>query len=556
MRNRIESIDPLDESQGSYNGDRAAPQNNLVQQFEQTESAPNPSGTYLLEYISGANIGGEAIKSENFQNGQDRNISQGSYDKEDTQGSSTDSHEADKKQQVGMDEKLSETKEEEPEKNRKWHGIFGVGYKLLQVYLFLFVFFISICAFYWGTYFHRFGRFKNLELLVVSDDVSFTTSNGTEVRPLIYDSLRDMFTNNETINRLGDWRYMSTSEISELASKHNSSNYDEVVRQVHHQKYWAAFYIAPNSTQLIYESMVNQNVSLIESQAIDQLITCVYESGRHYSALSQYVTKNLYLILDTWTSYYGGSKVYNPLVSEILTRDERSDLMQSENGTTIINDKPMMRLFDNRPSSSPSILGPSELGLIYAQMFSFHQFNLSVEVYSFLRKNLKYKHFVIWRIIAANVNCFILALIYSLITIAFRTPIDVAFGKAGFLVLWMFMYLFIVASASINELVGTIIMFSGQKQWIPVWLVSYLIFNISVTFSPLELSPRFYRYGYVMPMFNGYEALKVVFFNTWKGHLGRNIGILIIWIVVMSILMSIIAVYVDKKVKKASQKTK
>lgn len=81
-------------------------------------------------------------------------------------------------------------------------------------------------------------------------------------------------------------------------------------------------------------------------------------------------------------------------------------------------------------------------------------------------------------------------------------------------------------------------------------MIFNIVINISPTFAPLVLSPGFYRYGYAMPMFNAYEALRVVFFNTWKGTLGRNYGILAAWIVVTNILLCYILKIVNDRRKK------
>jgi hypothetical protein len=55
---------------------------------------------------------------------------------------------------------------------------------------------------------------------------------------------------------------------------------------------------------------------------------------------------------------------------------------------------------------------------------------------------------------------------------------------------------------------------------------------------PHELQPWIYRYGVAMPFYNVSRVVRTIIFNT-KNELGRNIGILLVWIVVSVITISI-----------------
>lgn len=48
----------------------------------------------------------------------------------------------------------------------------------------------------------------------------------------------------------------------------------------------------------------------------------------------------------------------------------------------------------------------------------------------------------------------------------------------------------------------------------------------------------------------------MVFFNTWKGHLGRNIGVLFAWIALMNIIGVLMAIYSNRKAKALEAKEK
>ncbi|RLV92910.1 Nitrosoguanidine resistance protein SNG1 [Spathaspora sp. JA1] len=408
--------------------------------------------------------------------------------------------------------------------------------KFLRVYINVFCIFLGILSIYWASIFHRQDRFKNMTMLVVNEDQPFIGINGDTIPALAGDTMINLLGSNTTALSLGDWKFVNLTEFTELAASHNNTISEEVVRQVHHQKYWASIHILPNTTQQIYTSFNTANTSITAS--LNQTIQVVYESGRHFSALNQYIFRHLVQIGEIWIRYYVSPQIYQPLLSQ-LNSTQQTALLATNATRNIISTFPVFQFIDNRPPKSAAVLGPSELGLIYAQLFSFHQFNFSLEVYSFMRPRLIFRQYIFYRILLSQINSLVLALVYALITIAFQVPINVAFGHSGFLVLWMFMYLFLSSSAGINENVVSVIFAYDLKELIAPWMIFNIVINIATTFAPFVLMPGFFKYGYAMPMYNTYEALKVVFFDTWKGDLGRNIGVLVIWIVLMNALLVI-----------------
>ncbi|KAG7660640.1 uncharacterized protein J8A68_005906 [[Candida] subhashii] len=412
----------------------------------------------------------------------------------------------------------------------------GVFPRFIQVYVTIFCIFLGILSIYWGSLYQRPSRFRNMKFLVVIEDVdSFPGTNGNMVDPLVGNTMRTMLETNETVLSLGNWDIVNLTQFTTLASSHNNTISQEVNHQVHHQNYWGAIHVLPNSTAQIFTSFAQADPTFMIN-GVNSTIQVVYESGRHFSALNQYVFRHLDLVGETWIRTYVTPQIYSPILQS-LNQSQHQAILSSNSTIAMLNSFPAFSYLDLRPPRSAAVLGPSELGLIYAQLFSFHQFNFSFEIYSFMRSKLRFKQFIIYRCILSQINSLILSLVYSLMTIAFQVPVNVAFGRSGFLVLWMFMYLFMSASAGINENVVNVIFTYDRKEFIAPWMILNIVMNISTTFAPFVLMPGVFRYGYALPMFNTYENLKVVFFDTWKGTLGRNIGVLVAWIVVMNVLL-------------------
>lgn len=65
-------------------------------------------------------------------------------------------------------------------------------------------------------------------------------------------------------------------------------------------------------------------------------------------------------------------------------------------------------------------------------------------------------------------------------------------------------------------------------RFMPFFMISWIIVNVSTTFMPLEVLPRIYHYGYGFPFYNVSGAVRTILFGT-KNELGLHFGVLIGW---------------------------
>ena len=93
---------------------------------------------------------------------------------------------------------------------------------------------------------------------------------------------------------------------------------------------------------------------------------------------------------------------------------------------------------------------------------------------------------------------------YSLVSLAFQIPFDNAaapdtvvamnanpFGKGSFVVYWMINFLGMWALGMACENVAMV----AGMPWTSLWLIFWVITNVSTSFYALELSPGFFRWG-------------------------------------------------------------
>lgn len=442
-----------------------------------------------------------------------------------------------------------------PQNTMTWQDWKKLPLQFAKVYLVIFVMFVGLLSVYWGALYHREDRVKDLGMIIAIEDAEFELKNSTTAQPVMGEAFKDLFDNTPG---LGRYEFANVTDLQLRATAANKTVYDELVTLVHKQKYYVAFYVNSTTSASVYSAMLAGNTLSTEAAGLDTLLVAAYESGRHFSALSQYVTKSVRRLDLAWTGTFA-PLAYATMVQSYLTLDERQTLTQAANSSStgaFFSCYPRFTLVDNRPASSPAVLGPSELGLIYAQIFSFHQFNFSADLHNTVRQTLQFKSFVVYRILFSQLNHLVLGLVYGLMTLAFQISTSEAFGKSGFLVLWMTMYLFISASGGLNECVGTIINYYDKKVFLPPWIIFTIVINIAPTFAPFELCPGFYRYGYAVPMFNAYEALKVVFFDTWKGTLGRNYGVLAGWLIASNMALCYILLFISRDTHKKAAAAK
>lgn len=77
-------------------------------------------------------------------------------------------------------------------------------------------------------------------------------------------------------------------------------------------------------------------------------------------------------------------------------------------------------------------------------------------------------------------------------------------------------WLVMMAVGGANENVLSLVI-AYCPPYLSIWLMTWIILNISASFYPMVLNNEFYRYGYIMPIHNAVDIYKVIFeFNQKK----------------------------------------
>ncbi|OBA22748.1 hypothetical protein METBIDRAFT_75932 [Metschnikowia bicuspidata var. bicuspidata NRRL YB-4993] len=387
--------------------------------------------------------------------------------------------------------------------------------KTLLIYALMGACILGIFSIYWGSAYQRTSRFKNLRMLVVIEDDQ--TIDGTD--PYIGDYLRQTLQTPEA-RELGNWLIQNNTAFQELALKNGHDIYAEVQRQVHHQRYWALIYVKPNATINLKNAIINGDT--LYNVSYDSVVS-FYETGRDMSAMILYVIPNLQTV-----GIMFGQQQAN-IMELILANVNTSEVFSSMDSVKVATSSLEFTYVDARPVTDEVLIAPLQVGLIYMIIVTFFGFNFFAEIHKgMIQAGVKKWHLVSYRVAASVSSFFFISLFFSLVTLAFQVDFTVAFGKSGFLVYWMTTFITMCAVGSMNEMVGMLCVMT-YPPLLGFWLLFWVISNIAATFSPIALCPDFYRYTYAMPIHAAYEINKVIFFDTYKGAIGRNFGILVAW---------------------------
>lgn len=395
--------------------------------------------------------------------------------------------------------------------------------RFLSMYLIMGFFILGIFSIYWGAAYGRNGRLKNLKMLVIiEDDVEVEGIN-----PVIGNTVRSLF-DNGIVDYYGDWHIYNSTEFQPLAERHNNTVEEEMRMLLHHQKYWASIYVKANASYNLYNAIINGDTSY---NTTNNTIMSAYETGRDIMGISSYVVPSLSFVEQMWLENQNEATL-----KLIQQAQNKTQVFSNDNSISVLAAPIPFNFVDYIPWTEPVLVAPSQVGLIYMIIVTFFQVNIFLELHQKVaRYNLKPLHYILYRYIGAVASYFFLSLFYSLVTLAMQVDFTVTFGKSGFLVYWMLSFLTMWAVGSANELIALLVI-PIFPPLLGFWLLFWVLINVTPTFTPLALSPKFFRYSYGLPIHNSAEATKVIFFNTYKGELGRNYGIIVAWIVIITIL--------------------
>ena len=366
---------------------------------------------------------------------------------------------------------------------------------------------------YWAVLYHVNNNVASLTVFVVDfDGMAPYTDVSPQIGPLVVQT---------TESRLAAPKPHLGYQT--VPASHFGNDPLNVRREVFDQKAWAAIVINANATVLLQRAVETGNTSY------DPLGACqiYWVEARDQDTIHAHVAPEIQSLATSITSNFGAQWTRQVLENASIP------ITNLEAAPQALSPAIGFSIFNLRPFDPPVTLPAVSIGLIYLIIISFFSFAFYMPTHmKFLipagHPPLQFNQFIIYRWFATMTAYLFMSLSYSLISLAFQIPFnrptapgtEVAhnpdsYGAATFVVYWMINWIGMAALGLACENVAMII---GQP-WTAMWLIFWVISNVSTSFYALDLTPKFYYWGYAWPLHQSKLSLslpRAFSFHLWK----------------------------------------
>jgi len=387
------------------------------------------------------------------------------------------------------------------------------------------VFILTVLSLFWGALFKAYQNANRLKIAIVNFD------NGADafVGPMI----TNVFLNERQKNPM-------TLGFEEHQPSEFDNNPLKVREAVYYYDYYGAVIINSNASYLLQQAVETGNSSY-DPMGAGQLI---YNEARDQDAYYDFIYTIMYPLQIEIVSQFGrmwaGKVLANSTLNNPSTLARAPQALSPAIGFST---------FNLRPFYIPVAIPAVSVGLIYLIIISFFSFSFFMPIHSrFMDKSkhapLKPMQHLLWRWLSTVVAYLLLALAYSLVSLAFQIPFRYgtapadqvsdtanAYGYGSFVIYWMINFFGMFALGMACENMAMIL----GMPWTSMWLIFWVITNVISAFYPLQIEPRFYYWGYAWPLHHIVEASRTIIFDT-QSSIGLNFGVLIAWCAVNTAL--------------------
>jgi hypothetical protein len=417
---------------------------------------------------------------------------------------------------------------------------------------FLMAFILAVLSIYWGVFFQVENRLSNLLVYVVDMDGAApydNSGNAPLVGPTIIQLVEQQLSSGQPT--LG-WGIRPSSQFNDDPLQVRQAVYDWDA--------WAAIIINPNATAMLYSAIQNGNSSY------DPLGACqlVYQDSRDDTNWFDFMLPILSSFMTEAQSMVGRQWVQTALQQVDGNADVLSNMqnvpqaMNPAIGFSEFNLRPFypytgipavsIGLICMCPLPSSFFLAKENYNLCVSKLTLFKIDLIIISFFSFsfympihmqyitpgAHPPLKFPQLILWRWCATISAYFMLSLAYSFVSMAFQinfwhtnsitseTQVTVmaegnpiSYGSGTFVVYWMLNFFGMIALGLACENVAMVV----GMPWMGLFLIFWVITNVSTSFYDIEIAPAFYRWGYAWPL---HSSKSQFFCNVWCGLANAN----------------------------------
>ncbi|KAL1868525.1 hypothetical protein Daus18300_005959 [Diaporthe australafricana] len=312
----------------------------------------------------------------------------------------------------------------------------------------------------------------------------------------------------EAYSRLEGNTFPTLVERDPVAYSSPSALEDSVCRT----EYWAALYVTSGSSEKL-QAVLNGSSDGSQFDRSD-VITYIWNEARYSLVIDAVVSSSIQALASAarvaYTTANGTGGVQQ------LSTPEAISVFAQPWQVTSINIQPTTQ-------GSRAIYNTLVIILILIQEFFYLGILNGLYVGHKLYSRLSPHLIATVRDIISILYCLVGSLCTTGAIWAFRSGWDV--DGRQFMLSWMTLWLF----AHVNFLQFDIFTVWLPAPYVPMALISWIIFNITSILLPFELSPGFFRIGYAAPSHNVYQVLVDIWSRGCNPKLHYALPILFVW---------------------------
>ncbi|KXN88568.1 Nitrosoguanidine resistance protein SNG1 [Leucoagaricus sp. SymC.cos] len=310
---------------------------------------------------------------------------------------------------------------------------------------------------------------------------------------------------------------------------------EELANEIREQHTWAAVAVHQGATQKLRAAALTKNASYDGSEAITLIAAEARNENAYRNLIRPSAQAALQSIAESFATQFAIQQASSSPanVTALLTT-----------APWIITKPISYTTYNITPFDVPVATALTFVGLIFLLIISF--FIVLLNYYArervLLDEYLTTRSLIALRMVTTVGSYFWLSLIYAFHSLAFKVDFTRKFGHGGFPIFWMLNFAGMLACGLALESLMTLL----TIDFMPFFLLFWIICNLSVTILPIEVLPVLYRYGYVAPFYNLSHAARCIIFGT-KNTVGDNFAVLIVWIIISCISLPLIQILVRRR---------
>jgi hypothetical protein len=382
---------------------------------------------------------------------------------------------------------------------RKFLKAAGINFLMLQLL------FLGLFSYLFGSLFRQTSHVKNMNILFVDYDEG----------GIIGDSIRDAY---GTLQGVG-FPTVIESPASEFPT---TQDLQEQVCQVH---YWAALYVSPTASSRLQAAISGDDDATYNKSDV---VTYIWNEVRYPAIVDSLIAQNIQTLLSAARVVFVSNET---AALETLSAN-------SSTAVSIFADPWMPVSVNIMPTVQGSRLIYNTLVIILILLQEFFYLGtingLSVAFNFYLR--FRPRRIILYRLGISVLYTFVGSLCTAGAIWAFRDSWKVNANQ--FALTWAILWLF----AHVNFLVFDVFTIWLPLPYVPMSLITWVVFNVTSILIPFDLMPGFYHWSYTVPANEAFRTL----LDIWSGGCNPQLHIalpVLFSLEVVSLLFSSLGVY-------------